>query len=131
MPLNELDVIMTRKTTQGNEILYPATKANLVLEDEEHKFVAAAQKTALDKTSSLKKDIIVDTNWSEDNGIFSKVIQVQEINSTDFIAIYPVYSDDGISEYHKIESVESLQNGIRLTCNKKPELEFKIRIGVI
>lgn len=131
MPLNELDVIMTRKTTQGNEILYPATKANLVLEDEEHIFVTADQKSALDKTSSLKKDIIVDTNWSEDNGIFSKVIQVQEINSTDFIAIYPVYSDDGISEYSKIESVESLQNGILLTCNKKPELEFKIRIGVI
>lgn len=94
--------------------------------------------TQLINTKSDKKktyNIEIDTNWTAQN---KKTIQVQGIEETDIVNIYPVWSETKETrlqekeEYNKISLVKSGENSIELTCDEEtPNIKLNARIEVV
>lgn len=89
-------------------------------------------------TKSDKKktyNIEIDTNWTGNN---TKTIQVQGIEETDIVNIYPIWSENKETrlqekeEYNKISLVKSCENSIELTCDEElPTISLNARIEVV
>ena len=70
-------------------------------------------------------------------GPYLKTIEVQGIESTDIVNMYPIWSNDietraqEKEEYNKISLVNSMVNAIQLTCDEEtPQIELSVRIEV-
>ena len=89
-------------------------------------------------TKSDKKkiyNITIDTNWTE---LDTKVIELQGIQETDIVNIYPIWSEDKETraiekeEYAKISMVKSAENSIELICDEEiPNMTLNVRIEVV
>lgn len=89
-------------------------------------------------TKSDKKktyNIEIDTNWTGEN---TKRIEVQGIEETDIINIYPIWSENKETrqqekeEYNKISLVKSAENWVELTCDEEtPTIKLNARIEVV
>ena len=82
-------------------------------------------------------NITIDTNWTEETEQYKKIIEVEGIQETDIINIYPIWSNDietrqdEKEEYNKISLVKSAENTVELICDyDKPEITLNARIEV-
>lgn len=80
-------------------------------------------------------NITIDTNWTE---LDTKVIELQGIEETDIVNIYPVWSENKETrkkekeEYSKISMVKSAENSIELICDEEtPNINLNLRIEVV
>ena len=91
--------------------------------------------TKADK-KKLYNATIPTTGWAG-TAPFIKTIEVQGIESTDIVNMYPIWSDDletrqqEKEEYNKISLVNSMVNSIQITCDEEtPQVELNVRIEV-
>lgn len=94
----------------------------------------------LAKKADKKKlyNVTIDTeNWTGEEAPFTKTVEVQGIESTDIVNMYPVFSDNietraqEKEEYNKISLVNSATNSIQLTCDEEtPQVQLNVRIEV-
>lgn len=91
--------------------------------------------TKADKKKLYNVTIPID-GWAG-AGPYLKTIEVQGIESTDIVNMYPVWSDDietraqEKEEYNKISLVNSMVNSIQITCDEEtPQVELNVRIEV-
>lgn len=84
------------------------------------------------KTYNIEIDI---TNWTAQN---TKTIEVQGIEETDIVNIYPVWSESKETrqqekeEYSKISLIKSGENCVELTCDEQtPTINLNARIEVV
>jgi len=82
-------------------------------------------------------NITIDTNWTEEMELYKKTIEIEGIQETDIINIYPIWSNDietrqdEKEEYSKISLVKSQANAIELVSDyDKPEITLNARIEV-
>ena len=80
-------------------------------------------------------NIEIDTNWTGEN---TKRIQVQGIEETDIVSVYPIWSENKETriqekeEYNKISLVKSGENWVELTCDEEtPTIKLNARIEVV
>ena len=93
--------------------------------------------TNLINTKANKKkvyNIEIDENWTEG----TKTIEIEGIQATDEVNIYPVFSETKETrqqekeEYNKISMIKSGENTIEIICDEEvPEIELKARIEVV
>ena len=92
------------------------------------------------RIDSLNKfvTISIDTKWSGDSAPYTKELTIEGIEDTDIVNIYPIWSENidtrknEKNEYNKISMCESIQNGIKLTCdNSAPTMNLTIRVEVL
>ena len=86
-------------------------------------------------TKSDKKKIY---NITIDNWTQTKIIEVQGIQETDIVNIYPIWSEDKETraiekeEYAKISMIKSAENSIELICDEEiPNMTLNVRIEVV
>lgn len=92
-----------------------------------------------DKANKKKiYNITIDTRWTGDTAPYMKEIDVEEIEETDEVNIYPVWSEEletrlqEREEYNKISMAHSLENKIKLTCDEeKPTMSLNARLEVL
>jgi len=84
------------------------------------------------KTYNIQIDI---KNWTAQS---TKTIQVQGIEETDIVNIYPVWSENKETrlqekeEYSKISLIKSGENSVELTCDEEiPTIKLNARIEVV
>lgn len=82
-------------------------------------------------------NIVIDSNWTGDTAPYTKTISIQGIKNTDVVNMYPVWSyslEERMQqreEFSKISMIDSLANGIQLTCDiSKPDVSLNARIEV-
>ena len=92
--------------------------------------------TKADKKKLYNVTIDID-NWVGEEAPYTKTIEVQGIESTDIVNMYPVWSSDletrqqEKEEYNKISLVNSMVNSIQITCDEEtPQIELSVRIEV-
>ncbi len=80
-------------------------------------------------------NIEIDTNWTGEN---TKRIQVQGIEETEIVSVYPIWSENKETriqekeEYNKISLVKSGENWVELTCDEEtPTIKLNARIEVV
>lgn len=80
-------------------------------------------------------NITMDTNWTE---LDTKVIELQGIEETDIVNVYPIWSENKETrkkekeEYAKISMVKSAENNIELICDEgTPNINLNLRIEVV
>lgn len=97
--------------------------------------------TNLQNNKANKKkvySISIDTDWTGDTAPYTKEIAVEGIKETDEVNMYPVWSEtletrlQEKDEYNKISMIESIGNGIKLTCDEEiPSLELNVELEVL
>lgn len=92
--------------------------------------------TKADKKKLYNVTIDID-NWVGEEAPYTKTIEVQGIESTDIVNMYPVWSDtletrqQEKEEYNKISLVNSATDSIQLVCDEEvPQIELSVRIEV-
>ena len=82
--------------------------------------------------------ITIDTNWSQETKVYKKEIEVEGIEETEEVNIYPVWSDiketrqEEKEEYNKISMIKTGENRIEIICDEEaPTIELNARIEVI
>ena len=93
----------------------------------------------LAKKADKKKlyNVTIPTSGWAGTAPFIKTVEVQGIESTDIVNMYPIWSDDletrqqEKEEYNKISIVNSATNAIQLTCDEEaPNIALNVRIEV-
>lgn len=79
----------------------------------------------------------IDTNWQGEEVPYTKMIEVEGIEVTDIVNMYPVWSEDlevratEREEYSKISVIKSSENAIELICDEdKPTVALTVRLEV-
>lgn len=82
-------------------------------------------------------EITIDTNWQGEEVPYTKMIEVEGIEVTDIVNMYPVWSEElevratEREEYSKISVIKSSENAIELICDEdKPTVALTVRLEV-
>ena len=77
----------------------------------------------------------IDSSWTELN---TKIVELQGIEETDIVNVYPIWSENKETrkkekeEYAKISMVKSAENNIELICDEgTPNINLNLRIEVV
>lgn len=95
-------------------------------------------KNKLESINTNIYEITVDTDWTGSSAPYTKTIAIEGIVDTDIVNLYPVWSEtlsvreSEKAEYNKLSVVNTINNGIKLTCDKEVTTKnLNIRVEVI
>lgn len=83
-------------------------------------------------------NITIDTEWTGEEAPYTKEMEVEGIEATDIVNMYPIWSKDletratEKEEYNKLSVINSGENSIEIICDEdKPETPLNVRLEVL
>ncbi len=133
-----IDIVV--KSDNTDDITISIDNTGVYVEREEYQTKIVDITNLINTKGNKKKsyNIEIDTNWSQETKVYKKEIEVEGIEETEEVNIYPIWSDiketrqEEKEEYNKISMIKTGENRIEIICDEEaPTIELNARIEVI
>lgn len=134
--INDRKIDIVVKSNNTDNVTISIDNTGVYVEREEYQTKIGEIESLINTKANKKKvyNISIDTNWTEEG---TKTIEVEGIKAYEIVNLEIMWSEDKeiwkqeIEESNKITRIDSIENGIILTCiDEVPQISLNLRLEV-